>query len=73
MNVRRLRKGDLVRWYFNPTDYIICVVDEVCEDGTCWAIEFGTRLRKKYKESELYPHTEDEVQADMRKDQKNEL
>ena len=55
----KFKDGDVVRWFFNPTDYIMGVVVEVCGDGTYW-VEHSNGQQRHYKESELMMHTEDD-------------
>lgn len=55
----KFKDGDVVRWFLNPTDYIVGVVVEVCGDGT-YRVEQNNGLQRHYRESELVLHTEDD-------------
>ena len=56
--MNKFKDGDIVRWFFNPTDYITGTVVEVCGDGTYW-VEHSNGHQRHYRESELMLHTED--------------
>lgn len=57
--MNKFKDGDVVRWFFNPTVYIIGVVVEACGDGT-YRVEYSSGQVGRYKESELMLHTEDD-------------
>lgn len=61
--MNKFKDGDIVRWFLNPTDYITGKVVKVCDDGTYW-VEYGNghqkRYQKRYRESELMLHTEED-------------
>lgn len=47
--------GDIVRWFFNPSEYIIGTVVEVCGDDTYW-VEHSNGQQRHYRCTELTLH-----------------
>lgn len=50
--MNHLKVGDIVRWYFNPHEYITGIVVEECGDGTVW-VEHNNGQQRHYEETEL--------------------